>query len=292
MSYQLITSCRLLRDVQPPTDAKDDDDQEDADTDKVALERVLHLSDPNSAHFSSHPGTPPPSPHTLLYLFISPPSALYLFHNFTYPHALTNLVMTAYYSGAFTIMLHNHIHNGGVLTKGYAFLDWAVLYVLEPLIWDSYYYHHVKHHHCEGNGPDDLSSTIRYQHDSILHFSLYVLRFLFLVSIELPLYFVRKGQYGLAVKSILSELASYAFMGAMTRLNPCAVLFVLILPFVGMRCGMMVGNWGPHAFADEDDPDSNFRFSIMLIDVPLGPHTNFLAKFKSPEQPPGRCGWS
>ena len=299
----------LLRDAQPSTDAKDDDDQDDADADKAALERVLSLSDPNSAHFSptlftswDFPTTPfPPRllntytkwaqsiirhptdivflTHTLLYLFTSFPSALYLFHNFTYPHALAHLVMTGYYSGAFTIMLHNHIHNGGVLAKGYAFLDRAVPYVLEPLMghtWDSYYYHHVKHHHCEGNGPDDLSSTIRYQRDSILHFSLYVLRFLFLVSIELPLYFVRKGRYGLLVKSVLSELASYTFMVAMTRLNPRAALFVLILPFVGMRCGMMVGNWGQHAFVDEDDPDSNFRSSITLIDVPVSPPTQTL----------------
>ena len=68
-------------------------------------------------------------------------------------------------------------------------------------------------------------------------------------------------------------------MGAMTRLNPRAALFVLILPFVGMRSGMVVGNWGQHAFVDEDDPDSNFRSSITLINIPVSPHTNFLANF-------------
>ena len=68
-------------------------------------------------------------------------------------------------------------------------------------------------------------------------------------------------------------------MGAMTRLNPRAVLFVLILPFVGMRSGMVVGNLGQHAFVDEDDPDSNFRSSITLINVPVSPYTNFLANF-------------
>ena len=68
-------------------------------------------------------------------------------------------------------------------------------------------------------------------------------------------------------------------MGAMTRLNPRAALFVLILPFVSMRSGMVVGNWGQHAFVDEDDPDSNFRSSITLINVPVSPHTNFLANF-------------
>lgn len=30
---------------------------------------------------------------------------------------------------------------------------------------------------------------------------------------------------------------------------------------------MAVGNWGQHAFIDRDDPDSDFRSSITLIDV-------------------------
>ena len=30
----------------------------------------------------------------------------------------------------------------------------------------------------------------------------------------------------------------------------------------------MIGNWGQHAFVDEAEPDSDFRSSITLIDVP------------------------
>lgn len=43
----------------------------------------------------------------------------------------------------------------GILNSSWAWLDKAFPYVLEPLMghtWDSYYYHHVKHHHVEGNG--------------------------------------------------------------------------------------------------------------------------------------------
>jgi len=47
-----------------------------------------------------------------------------------------------------------------------------------------------------------------------------------------------------------------------------AAFFTLALPLVMMRIGLMVGNWGQHAFVDEMDPDSNFRSSITLIDVP------------------------
>ncbi len=46
-------------------------------------------------------------------------------------------------------------------------------------------------------------------------------------------------------------------------------LFVLILPFTLMRIGLMVGNWGQHAFVDADEPDSDYRSSITLIDVPV-----------------------
>jgi hypothetical protein len=211
--------------------------------------------------------------HTLLYLSTSVPSAIYLFHRFTYAHAICHWIMTGWYCGAFTIMLHNHIHNNGVLAKQYAFFDRMVPYILEPLMghtWDSYFYHHVKHHHAEGNGPDDLSSTVRYQRDSLPHFLCYVGRFCGLVWIELPLYFVRKGRYDLAAKSTVSELANYMFIYAMAIYNFRAALFTLILPLIMMRIGMMVGNWGQHAFVDEEDPDSNFRSSVTLIDIPVG----------------------
>ena len=210
--------------------------------------------------------------HTLIYLFTAVPSAIYLFHNFTYTHAIFHWIMIGWYCGAFTLMLHNHIHNNGVLAKRYALFDRVYPYILEPLMghtWDSYFYHHVKHHHSEGNGPLDLSSTVRYQRDSLLHFLHYVGRFILLVWIELPIYFIRKGRYGLAVKQFISEMTSYAFIVIMARYNFRAALFTLIIPLVQMRIGMMVGNWGQHAFVDELEPDSNYRSSITLIDVPV-----------------------
>jgi hypothetical protein len=210
--------------------------------------------------------------HTLLYLSTSVPSALYLFHHFTYAHAIFHWIMTSWYCGAFTIMLHNHIHNNGVLAKRYAFFDLVVPYILEPLMghtWDSYFYHHVKHHHCEGNGPDDLSSTVRYQRDSLLHLSCYIGRFFFFIWFELPLYFMQKRRYDMAVKQFILELGNYAFIFGMAKCNFRATLFTLILPLILMRIGLMVGNWGQHAFVDEEDPDSNFRSSITLIDVPV-----------------------
>jgi hypothetical protein len=104
--------------------------------------------------------------HILLYLTAILPSAIYLFqhHNFTWTHGILHTIFTMWCAGPFTLMLHNHIHNNGILRKDVAFVrwaDWGVPYVLEPLMghtWDSYFWHHVKHHHVEGNGMFDSLS--------------------------------------------------------------------------------------------------------------------------------------
>ena len=210
--------------------------------------------------------------HILTYLATSVPSAAYLYYSFSWPHAIFHWIMQAWYCGSFTLMLHNHIHNNGLLAKGYTWFDKLWPYILEPLMghtWDSYFYHHVKHHHVENNGPGDLSSTIRYQRDDLLHFLHYVGRFVAFVWFELPIYFLRKNKHSLAIRTLVSELSSYLFIYVMAQNNLRATIFVLIIPLIQMRVGMMVGNWGQHALVDEVEPDSDFRSSITLIDVPV-----------------------
>lgn len=211
--------------------------------------------------------------HILLYFCTSVPSAIYLFFGkFTYLHGIVHLLVTVWYSGGFTLMMHNHIHNNGVLAKQYHAFDWSFPYILEPLMghtWDSYYYHHVKAHHVEGNGPDDLSTTIRYQRDSVWCFLHYEARFLLLCWYDLPRYFVSKGKYNLAFRVTCTELGSYAFLYLVAKWQFKPALFVFLLPFLIMRIGLMLGNWGQHALVDDVEPDSDFRSSITLIDVPV-----------------------
>lgn len=211
--------------------------------------------------------------HIIMYFCTSVPSALYLFFgNFTYLHGIIHLLVTVWYSGGFTLMMHNHIHNNGVLAKPYFAFDWSFPYILEPLMghtWDSYYYHHVKAHHVEGNGPDDLSTTIRYQRDSVWCFLQYELRFLLLCWFDLPKYFVSKGKYNLAFRVTCTELSSYAFLYFLAKWQFKPALFVFLLPFTIMRIGLMLGNWGQHALVDDVEPNSDFRSSITLIDVPV-----------------------
>jgi hypothetical protein len=210
--------------------------------------------------------------HLLIYTCTLVPSAIYLYSSFSWIHGVLHTVFAVWCAGAFTLLLHNHIHNRGVLSKEYAWLDFVFPYVLEPLMghtWDSYFYHHVKHHHVEGNGPDDLSSTIRYQRDSLVDFAKYEARFLALLWLELPLYFWTRKKYGLAVRAFGSEMASLGFMVHMAWWHLRATVFVLIIPFCVLRLGLMIGNWGQHALVDEVDPESDFRSSITLIDVPV-----------------------
>ncbi|KAF1842266.1 uncharacterized protein K460DRAFT_345951 [Cucurbitaria berberidis CBS 394.84] len=210
--------------------------------------------------------------HLLLYSCTTLPSALYLFKNFHWWHAILHGVMQGWYMGAYTLLRHQHIHMRGVLSKKYAIIDQLFPYVLDPLMghtWNSYYYHHVKHHHVEGNGPDDLSSTVRYQRDDVWDFMRYVGRFYFLIWFDLPRYFLRTRKPVLAFKAGGWELSSYAFLYIMfAYVNAPAAVFVLFVPLALMRLALMTGNWGQHALVDEMEPDSDFRSSITLIDVP------------------------
>ncbi|KAK4100485.1 fatty acid desaturase [Parathielavia hyrcaniae] len=211
--------------------------------------------------------------HLILYLATSLPSALWLFYRFSYLHGVLHFAMQVWYMGPYTLMMHQHIHMRGILAKRplLRLLDAAFPYVTDPLMghtWNSYFYHHVKHHHVEGNGPEDLSSTVRYQRDSLLHFLHYLGRFYLLVWLDLPLYFLRKGRTANAARAAFWELSNYAAMYTLFRLNSRATTFVLLCPLLLMRLGLMVGNWGQHAFVDADEPDSDFRSSITLIDVP------------------------
>ncbi|KAK0673556.1 hypothetical protein QBC41DRAFT_265784 [Cercophora samala] len=212
--------------------------------------------------------------HLILYFTTTVPSAIWLFYRFTYLHGILHFLMQCWYTGTYTLMRHQHIHQNGVLTKG-SFLvrlfDMYFPYITDPLMghtWNSYYYHHVKHHHVEGNGPNDLSSTLRYQRDNVLHFLLYVGRFFFFVWIDLPMYFFSKGQNANGAKVLFWELFNYFSLFTLYQLHGKATTFVFLLPLILMRLGLMVGNWGQHAFVDPNLPDSDFRSSITLIDVP------------------------
>lgn len=143
----------------------------------------------------------------------------------------------------------------------------------------------VRHHHVEGNGPDDLSSTIRYQRDDIWNLLHYIGRFVFLIWFDLPRYFISKGHYKTGLRAGFSEFATFGMWYLSSRIDGRATICVFLLPFMVLRLGLMVGNWGQHAFVDEMDPDSDFRSSITLIDVAVS-NPNLSSSSSSPPPPP------
>lgn len=103
----------------------------------------------------------------------------------------------------------------------------------------------------------------------MLNFLHYEFRFLFLIWLELPLYFLKTKKTALALRAFASEMISYAFLYFMTaHVNAKASTFTLLVPLLFMRLAMMFSNWGQHALVDEVDPDHDLRSSITLIDVP------------------------
>ncbi|KAJ5295915.1 hypothetical protein N7508_010736 [Penicillium antarcticum] len=209
--------------------------------------------------------------HLLLYLTTSVPSALYLFYNFTWIHGLLHWIVHVWYAGSYTLMKHQYVHMKGVLAPKYRLIDTLFPYVVDPFVghtWNSYYYHHVKMHHVEGNGPRDLNSTMWYDRDSIVDFARYVGRFFFLIWLDLPLYFLGKGQYSTAFRTAFWEFSNYIAIAFLYKhCHAQATFCVFVLPLLTLRAGLMAGNWGQHAFVDPSDPSSDFRSSVTLIDV-------------------------
>jgi hypothetical protein len=156
-------------------------------------------------------------------------------------------------------MLHNVSHRSLYKAQFKVFnllIPYALCLVFGQT-WNTYFLHHVKHHHVEDNGLNDLSSTSKYQRDSLIHFLLYFGRFFCGVVVELPLYFVRKKQYALAGQALFGEVASLVLFALLTRARVAAGLTVFVIPWCLMRFFMMAANWGQHAFINPDSKDAH-----------------------------------
>jgi hypothetical protein len=157
-------------------------------------------------------------------------------------------------------MLHNVSHRSLYIKAPFKAFNVVIpcgLCLVFGQTWNTYFLHHVKHHHVEDNGLNDLSSTSKYQRDSLIHFLLYFGRFFFGVVLELPLYFARKSQYALAGQALFGEVASLILFALLTRARVAAGLTVFVIPWCLMRFFMMAANWGQHAFINPDSKDAH-----------------------------------
>ncbi|ORZ36640.1 hypothetical protein BCR44DRAFT_131530 [Catenaria anguillulae PL171] len=219
---------------------------------------------------------------TTLWLSLGVLSSLYLvLVRFTWWHFALHAAWVGKHATTYVLMLHCVCHRPLYKAKYHA-LNWIAPYALGPFYghtWDTFYFHHIKHHHIEDNGPHDLSSTLRYQRDSALHFFIYFSRFFLFTLIELPRYFLQKGWYATAVRVVFMEAATWSLFASLayigrnyTSSQPELVNFAatltLAVPVALMRFGMMSGNWAQHAFVDRSRPDCDYVQSLTCINNP------------------------
>ncbi len=180
-------------------------------------------------------------------------------------HYFNNFV----FKGPFGLMLHCTSHRK-FFKDQYSFLNKYLPWVVGPFFGqtpETYFSHHIGMHHPENNLPEDRSTTMPYQRDSVKGFLVYFGDFLFLGIIRLSGYFMKKGRPKLLWKLLRGELIFIAVVGLLCYVNFWATFFVFILPFIISRVIMMFGNWAQHAFIDANDPGNAYKNSITCINT-------------------------
>ena len=164
------------------------------------------------------------------------------------------------------LMLHNTMHRpffrARTLAKSHG---WVMsLFFGIPT---GYAEHHVGMHHVEDNMPEDLSSTMRYQRDSFLHFLVYFARFFFLVLVELTLYLHKRKRKTMARRALVGDLVHQSVIALVLVLDWRFGLIAFALPMIACRFAMMAGNWGQHAFLNTAAPNDGLTNSITCINA-------------------------
>ena len=185
-----------------------------------------------------------------------------------YLHVAIHLLIVATQMGPFTLMLHNTSHRPFFKNEK---LSGLIPWLIGPFMGQSpllYYSHHIGMHHSEGNMPEDRSSTMPFQRDSLRGFAYYWFRFMTIGIVDLFLYFNtknKKTRTHFQWMSFKGEFIFWSFCLAMCFINFYATLTVFILPVLFIRSFMMMGNWAQHAFVDQNEPDNDYKSSITCI---------------------------
>ncbi len=169
----------------------------------------------------------------------------------------------------FTLLLHCTSHRQ-LFNKDHKAKNHIIPWLLGPFFGQSpqtYFAHHMGMHHREENLADDLSSTMRYTRDRVDHWVRYWLRFMLFGLPELGWYFFKRKNWKLFSRMVIGEGAFYSAVAAGLWLRPEATLIVLIVPFIFIRTGMMMGNWSQHSFISQEHPEDPYQSSITCINT-------------------------
>src|ERR1044071_2620664 len=182
---------------------------------------------------------------------------------------ITFQVTNAIFRAPFGLMMHAISHRQ-LFKNRYKNLIYYITWFIGPFIGhtpETYFSHHIGMHHPEGNMPDDDSSTMYYQRDSLRSFLKYVAEFIFTGLAGLLSYLNRKNRKKLARKALTGEMVFFAFCIIMCFVNWQATVAVFIFTFFISRVLMMLGNWTQHAFIDPTHPDDPYRNSINCLNI-------------------------
>ncbi|MFD1142381.1 fatty acid desaturase family protein [Larkinella insperata] len=183
--------------------------------------------------------------------------------------AVAYLVTYFIYKGPFGLMGHCAAHRP-LFKREYRLLSYymptgmALFFGMTP---ETYVGHHIGMHHPENNMPEDLSTTMPYQRDSVKGFLHYLTTFLFTGVFTLIGYLRRKNRQKMAIKAMSGEISFAVMCGLLLWLNAPATIVVFLIPFVFTRIISMIGNWTQHAFVDSTDPANAYKNSITCINV-------------------------
>mgnify|MGYP006330626043 FL=1 len=170
-----------------------------------------------------------------------------------------------YLKGSFGLMFHCFCHRKTLKAPWqkpfFTYTSWIIcpLFGHAP---EGYFSHHMGMHHVENNMPDDTSSTMAYQRDSLRGFLAYFFKFIFVGVINTIRYLFSKKRNKLGRRLTAGEYVYLAFCIAMCFVNLKATLVVFIVPLLFARLVMMLGNWAQHSFVDAKDPDNLYTSSI------------------------------
>ena len=178
-------------------------------------------------------------------------------------------VINTIFRAPFGLMMHAISHRQ-LFKKKYKNAIYYITWFIGPFIGHSpetYFSHHIGMHHPEGNMPDDDSSTMFYQRDSLRSFIKYVVEFIFTGMYGLITYLRSKKRNKLADNAIQGELIFFTFCILMCLVNWQATVAVFIFTFSISRVLMMLGNWVQHAFVDPENPEDPYKSCITCLNI-------------------------
>jgi fatty acid desaturase len=179
------------------------------------------------------------------------------------------LVLYIVFLGPYILMLHNTCHRK-LFKKQYFFLTKYIHWFLGLFFGqtpETYFHHHIAMHHAENNLENDLSSTMKYQRDSVRAFLSYLIQFFFLGVFSLSYYFSRKKRDKTAWRVIAGEMTYIILIAILCLYNLKGTLIIFIIPLFFSRFSMMAGNWAQHAFIDPKHPENIYTNSITCINT-------------------------